>query len=137
MSDFDAATNPEHKCTPLCAPYEPLIERDLESLNESAHIDALYAELNLVREHAALLMLALSQDTGCGVTMGPRTAAILLDMSETEAAEALGEKRHSSAVLVDHAISVGGEGGYIGQAMTALFTVQLEDGPTGDNGAAG
>jgi len=125
MSDLEAMGNPEHKCGDTCAPYEPLADRDLESLEESAHIDTLYEELNLVREHVALLVLALSRLEGPTVRLSPRTFAILLDVSETEAACLLGKERQRPADIVNHAVTVAGEDGYMGQAMAAMFRLEL------------
>lgn len=127
MSDLEALGNPEHECSDTCDPYEPLTDRDLETLEESAHIDTLYAELNLVREHVALLFLALAQAEAPSVAMGPRSIAILLDLSETEAVCLLGSERRIPKDIVDHAVNVAGEDGYVGQAMAALFRVQMLD----------
>lgn len=125
MSDLEALGDPEHKCDDSCAPYEPLTDRDLEELEESAHIDTLYADLNLVREHVALLLLALAKAEEPTVSMGPRSIAILLDLSETEAQCLLGAGRQTPDVIVNHAINVAGEDGYVGQAMAALFRLEM------------
>jgi hypothetical protein len=125
MSDLEALGNPEHKCNDACGPREPLADRDLEDLDESAHIDALYDELNLVREHVALLLLALSQAEDPGVAIPPRGIAVLLDLSETEAENLLGRDRHTPQAIVDHAIRVAGPDGFIGRAMEAQFRAQM------------
>lgn len=125
MSDLDAIGNPEHKCGATCEPHEPLTDRDLETLNESVHIDSLYAELNLVREHAALVLLTLARMDGPSVRLSPRSFAVLLDLSETEAECLLGQLKRTPAEIVDHAVKVAGEDGYIGQAMAALFRLEL------------
>jgi hypothetical protein len=125
VSDLEALGNPEHKCGDTCRPYEPLADRDLEELEESAHIDALYADLNLVREHVALLLLALAKAETPTVSLAPRSIAILLDLSETEAACLLGSKRQTPNDVVNHAVNVAGEDGYMGQAMAAIFRHQM------------
>ncbi|MFF8473855.1 hypothetical protein [Streptomyces sp. NPDC015414] len=125
MSDFAAMGNPEHKCDDACGPYEPIADRDLEDLEESAHIDTLYAELNLVREHVALLLLVLSKVTAPTITLGPRSIAVLLDLSETEAQALLGTDLQRPEAIVNHAIHVSGEDGYMGQAMQAMFRMEL------------
>jgi hypothetical protein len=125
MSDLDALGNPEHECDDDCGPREPLADRDLEELDESAHIDALYEELNLVREHAALLLLALSRLEEPGVALPPRGIAVLLDLSETEAVALLGDSYHTPQAVVDHAIRVAGEDGFIGRAMVAMFRAEI------------
>ncbi|WP_432118512.1 hypothetical protein [Streptomyces sp. bgisy032] len=124
MSDLDAYGDPNHECTDACGPYEPLTDRDLEDLEESAHIDALYEVLNLAREHAALMFLTLAKHES-GLLVTPRTAAVLLDISEEELAAVLGDKLHPIGDIVSHAIAVDGEDGYIGKAMLALFAAEL------------
>ena len=125
MSDLDAMGNPEHKCDATCEPHEPLTDRDLETLDESAHIDALYEELNLVREHVALVLITLAKLKDPTIRLSPRTFAVLLDLSETEAACLLGEGRRTPKEIVDHAVNVSGEDGYVGQAMAALFRLEI------------
>ncbi|KOG22020.1 hypothetical protein [Streptomyces viridochromogenes] len=125
MSDLDALGNPEHECDEGCGPYEPQADRNLEDLDESAHIDALYEELNLVREHVALLLLALAQVEGPTIGLQPRGISVLLDLSQTEAEALLGRKHHDPQAVVNHAISVAGEDGYVGRAMEAVFRAQI------------
>lgn len=125
MSDFEALSNPNHECGKDCRPHEPMASRDMEALEESAHIDALYSELNLVREHATMLILALSRASD-EVRLPVRSAAILLDLDEDEAFEALGPVQpYRAADVVNYAIQSGGEDGYIGRAMAAIFAAQL------------
>ncbi|MCX4572316.1 hypothetical protein OHB41_03765 [Streptomyces sp. NBC_01571] len=126
MSDLESLGNPEHKCSDACGPYEPLADRDLESLEESAHIDTLYAELNLVREHAALMFLAL-QAHAPDLRVPVRTLSVLLDLSEVEAVCLLTSEPQTPEVVVQHAVNVAGEDGYVGQAMAAVFRVQMLD----------
>lgn len=136
MSDLEALGNPEHRCTDACGPYEPLADRDLESLEESAHIDTLYEELNLVREHAALMFLALQKHTpGFGIPV--RSVAVLLDISETEAVCLLGAQRQRVDDVVTHAVNVAGEDGYMGLAMAAVFRVQMLRMDAADDGDKG
>ncbi|MGW3727298.1 hypothetical protein [Streptomyces sp. NPDC000851] len=136
MSDLDALGNPEHVCGAQCLDHEPLTDRDLESLEESAHIDALYAELNLVREHCALMFLALAEQ-GAPVVVTPRAASVMLDLSESELCALLGNTHHKPQAVVDHAIRVAGEDGYIGRAMVALMRAQLFVARPADSGDEG
>ncbi|MCI3271053.1 hypothetical protein [Streptomyces cylindrosporus] len=137
MSDLEAWGNPEHQCDDRCAPYEPLSDRDLETLDESTHIDTLYEDLNLVREHAALLFLAMNQRVP-DFRVPVRSLAVLLDISESEAECLLGPEHQRVGDIVQHAVNVAGEDGYVGLAMAAVFraelmevsTTQDEDGPS-------
>lgn len=124
MSDLEALGNPEHKCGDTCRPYEPLADRDLEELEESDHIDALYEDLNLVREHAALMILAL-QKHAPHIRFSIRTLAVLLDLSESEATCLLGTSSQAPDAVVNHAVNVAGEDGYVGLAMAAIFRHQM------------
>lgn len=126
MSDFAALTDPNHVCGNGCRPHLPLASRDLESLEESAHIDALYDELNLVREHATLMLLALSRASD-EVRIPVRSVAVLLDLDEEKAFEALGpDQPYRAADVVSYAIQTTGEDGYVGRAMSAVFAAQLQ-----------
>lgn len=125
MSDLASIGDPDHVCGDACAPYIPLVDRELEDLEESDHIDALYAELNLAREHAALLILALSRmDSGLGFPA--RAAAVLLDLDEEELFHELGpDQPYAASAVVAYATRSQGEDGYVGKAMEALFRVDL------------
>ncbi|WP_330478653.1 hypothetical protein OG301_26605 [Streptomyces platensis] len=125
MSDLEAIGDPNHVCGEACAPYVPLAGRDLEDLEESDHIDALYAELNMAREHAALLILALAR-ANSGLSFPARAAAVLLDLDEEEIHHELGpDQPHSATDVVNYAIRTQREDGYVGKALKALFRIDL------------
>ncbi|MFM9629547.1 hypothetical protein ACKI10_18205 [Streptomyces galilaeus] len=134
MSDLESLGDPDHQCTELCGPYQETAERNLEALDESSHIDALYDDLNLVREHAGLLFLALDRQAP-GFTLPVRSVAILLDMDENDVAAALGEAPVRARDVVAFAIEYAGEEGYVGQSMTACFRHQLRSQPETDDTA--
>lgn len=126
MSDFAASNDPEHECGDACQPVVPLLYRELEDLEESEHIDALYEVLNLAREHAALVLLALAR-SGADVHFMARSAAVLLDLDEEELThEQTPGKPFTASDVVDYAIKAHGEDGYVGQAMETLFRLQLD-----------
>ncbi|MFE9381745.1 hypothetical protein ACFYMO_00690 [Streptomyces sp. NPDC007025] len=127
MSDFGSVLEPEnHVCDHTCLPYAPIASRNLESMEESEHIDALYEDLNLVREHAALLLLAIAE-ADAAITIPARTAAALLDLDEEGLREDLGgANRYSPAEIRDQAIRDQREDGYVGRAMEVRFKLSLE-----------
>lgn len=128
MSEFDGIGDPDHVCDEACGPYVPLEERDLEGLNESDHIDALYDLLDRTREHAALLLLAL-QRAGSQVCIPARSAAFLLDLDQEVLGEVLrGQPGFTPEGLVDLSVALDGEDGYVGEAMAALFRLELDHG---------
>ncbi|WP_223772973.1 hypothetical protein [Streptomyces sp. 135] len=124
MSEYDSQ-RPDHVCDEGCAPHVPLLFRELEDLEESVHIDALYDELNRVRERAAILTVMLPK-VADDIRMSTRSAALLLDLDQEELeAELGGEGLHPVTKILDYAIRAGGEDGYVGQAMAALFREEL------------
>ncbi|MFF4610349.1 hypothetical protein ACFY1Q_11860 [Streptomyces albidoflavus] len=126
MSDFEATGDPNHKCGEDCKMYVPLAFQNLEDLEESEHIDALYKILNLAREHAAWLVLNLARASS-PVQITPRTAALALDLDEDELLDELGQT-FTAMTLVDHAIKSQGEDGYVGKAIEAAFRIELYNG---------
>lgn len=131
MSELESLGDPDHVCDEGCLPYEPLASQDLECLEESEHIDALYDILAATREHAALLVLALARAGVEGVKLPARAAAFLLDMDELAIDEAMEEaglqSPYTAGDLVDLSIRTEGENGYIGRAISALFRLELSD----------
>lgn len=130
MSDLGSLGDPDHVCGDGCAPYIPLACRDLEDLDESDHIDTLYEVLEKTREHAALLLLALSRAGVESVRIPSRAVALLLDMDEEVVEETMDDHGISApypvAEVVDLAVELEGEDGYMGRAITALFRAELE-----------
>jgi hypothetical protein len=123
MSDLEALG--DHECGDGCLPYVPLLYQELEDLEESEHIDALYALLERTREHAALLTLALAR-AETDVRVPARTAALLLDLDEMELDCELGHApNHAPEEIVAYAIEAQGSDGYVGKAMEALFRLEL------------
>lgn len=123
MSDLEEAGDPNHKCGENRKMYVPLAFQNLEDLEESAHIDALYKVLNLAREHAAWLVMNMAR-TNSPAQITPRTAALALDLDEEELAEELGLS-FTAQTVVDHAIKSQGDDGYIGKAIEAAFRLEL------------
>lgn len=125
MSDFDAINDDNHACDEACLPFVPVTDRDLEDLDESAHIDTLYDVLNLAREHAALMILAVAR-SGAPVQFPGRSAAVLLDLDEAELNHELGhDQPYTAEEIVNYSIKAHGDDGYVGQAMAALFRLEL------------
>ena len=125
-SDFDALADEEHVCGEDCGPMVPLADLELEDLSETEHIDALYSLLNLVREHATLMLVKLA-DGESNVTIPGRTAALFLDLNEAALAFTLGSPGPYSVedvLAVD--VAVNGEEGYAGRARSAIFAYQLQ-----------
>jgi hypothetical protein len=123
VSDLEALG--EHDCGDGCLPYVPMEFQELERLDESEHIDALYALLERTREHAALLTLALAREE-TPVRLPARTAALLLDLDEMELDCELGhEANYAPEEVVAYAIEAQGGDGYVGKAMEALFRLEL------------
>ncbi|MFD3573820.1 hypothetical protein [Streptomyces sp. NPDC058644] len=126
MSDLESIGNPDHVCGKDCAPYVPMLDRDLEDLEESEHIDALYAEVDLTREHGALLLLALRNVSPTPVLLPARALAVLLDLDEAELAHEMGAARgFTPAQAIDFAVRAQGEDGYVGRALEAIFRAEL------------
>ncbi|QDH92142.1 hypothetical protein PP629_gp37 [Streptomyces phage Dubu] len=124
MSDLEGL-DPNHVCGDGCQPYVPLIFRDLEDLEESDHIDALYDVLNRTREHGALLFLALNR-VAPTYRLPARTAALLLDLDEAELDHELGHQpNYALGDVVAFAVESQGTDGYVGKAMEALFRLEL------------
>jgi predicted protein tyrosine phosphatase len=129
MSEY-AAQDPDHVCDDGCGPYVPLEFRDLEDLDESAHIDALYDVLDRTRQRAALMILALP-GVNENIRLATRAAALLLDLDQAELEHELGGRGLMPVRdILDFAIRAYGEGGYIGEAMEALFRQELKAPPT-------
>lgn len=126
MSDLEAVGNPDHVCDEGCAPYMPLAFQELEELDESDHIDALYDVLDTTREHAALMLLALSRVDVEVVRIPARAAAFLLDMDEEVIRNELGpDQPYAVRDVVDLSIRLEEENGYMGRAMAAIFRLEL------------
>ncbi|MFE4719141.1 hypothetical protein ACFRLW_22375 [Streptomyces sp. NPDC056728] len=110
--------------------YVPLLYRDLEDLEESEHIDALYDILERTRQRAALLVLALP-GVAEGVRLHTRAAALLLDLDQAELEHELGGRGMKPVRdILDFAIRAYGDDGYVGEAMEALFRQELAAPPT-------
>jgi predicted protein tyrosine phosphatase len=130
MSEY-AGQDPDHVCDADCGPYVPLEFRDLEDLDESDHIDALYDVLDRTRQRAALMILALP-GVDENVRLSTRTAALLLDLDQEELEHELGGRGMKPVRdILDFAVRAYGPAGYIGEAMEALFRQELKAPPTG------
>lgn len=125
MSDFDAIMNDDHSCSEACLPHVPTELRDLEKLDESHHIDVLYTSLNLVREHAALLLLrAARADPNMLVPL--RSLAVLLNMDEAAMKADLSPDHPIPLRQALHYVTAKGGGqGYAADAMAVLFQIQM------------
>jgi predicted protein tyrosine phosphatase len=125
-----AGQDPDHVCDDGCGPYVPLESRDLEDLDESVHIDTLYDVLDRTRQRTALLILALP-GVNENIRLATRAAALLLDLDQAELEHELGGRGLMPVRdILDFAIRAYGEGGYIGEAMEALFRQELKAPPT-------
>lgn len=131
MSEFDAQ-RPGHVCGEGCAPYVEVMYQELEKLDESDHIDALYDILNRTRERAALMLLGLSSQVD-NIRLSTRAAALLLNLDQEELEHAMGGAGlYPLTGILDHAIRAQGEEGYVGLAMEALLRQELRT-PFTDN----
>lgn len=125
MSEY-AGQDPDHVCDEACEPYVPLESRDLEDLDESDHIDALYDVLARTRQRAALLVLALPA-VAEDIRLSTRSAALLLDLDQAELEHELGGRGMQPVRgILNFAIRAYGPAGYIGEAMEALFRQELD-----------
>lgn len=104
----------------------PLVSQELEELDESDHIDALYDVLDTTREHAALMLLVLARAGADNICIPARAAAFLLDMDEEVILNELGpDQPYAVRDVVDLSIRLEEENGYMGRAMAAIFRLEL------------